>query len=150
MLSPEGVVHQTFPFASEEKGHITLRLQYQVKHHQESHPRACTSRGARDHIKDACPLTSGLQALPELVIEAAEDTVIHRVNERTLSPVNASERHEPDHCHPHAGSLYLCIHKAQDLSSVDGSGNCDPSAVLFYGERVMMRTPVGARGLKRR
>lgn len=43
-------------------------------------------------------------------------TVVHRVNERTLSPVQ-----EPgavavdDDSHPSAGALLVCLHKAQVL-----------------------------------
>jgi hypothetical protein len=52
-------------------------------------------------------------ALPELVLEETKPTVLHRVNERTLSPVQEAGQHLEDLSHPCAGSLLLCLHKAQ-------------------------------------
>jgi hypothetical protein len=90
-------------------------------------------------------VTLGLRyvRLPEVVLEQTQTTVIHRVNERTLSPVNV-DAHSlgllKDTDHPHAGSLVLIVHKAEELPSADVHGVRDSYAVVFAGEREVFRT----------
>lgn len=81
--------------------------------------------------------------LPEVVLEQTQTTVIHRVNERTLSPVNVDADSlgllkETDH--PHAGSLVVIVHKAEELPSLDVHGVRDSYAVVLAGEREVFRT----------
>lgn len=90
-------------------------------------------------------ITLGLRymRLPEIVLEQTLPTVIHRVNERTLSPVNMDADSLgllKDTDHPHAGSLVIILHKAEELPSVDVLGVQDCYAVVFAGEREIFRT----------
>jgi len=90
-------------------------------------------------------VTLGLRyvRLPEVVLEQTQTTVIHRVNERTLSPVNVDADSSgllKDTDHPHAGSLVMIVHKAEELPSADVHGVRDSYAVVFAGEREVFRT----------
>ena len=81
--------------------------------------------------------------LPEVVLEQTQATVIHRVNEHTLSPVNVDAESPgllKDTDHPYAGSLVLIVHKAEELPSTDVHGVRDSYAVVFAGEREVFRT----------
>ncbi len=90
-------------------------------------------------------VTLGLRyiRLPEIVLEQTQATVIHRVDERTLSPVNVDSDSlgllkATDH--PHAGSLVIIVHKAEELPAADVHGATEPYAVVFCGEREILRT----------
>ncbi|KAM3571860.1 hypothetical protein VYU27_006115 [Nannochloropsis oceanica] len=82
-------------------------------------------------------------SLPEVVLEQTQATVIHRVNEHTLSPVDV-DAESPGLLkatdHPYAGSLVLIVHKAEELPSTDVHGVRDSYAVVFAGEREVFRT----------